>query len=312
MNNNNIPIALMNIDEDVDVIDLRIVGGRSVTVIRKYPWMVSLQNNGKHYCGAMLIHPSWLISAKHCSRITKTPDVWIGGLDLDKKEEFITRKVVQIIEHDTLDVILLKLDQPVTDRIPLKVNNNPKVPTDTQTEAIGWGRLTENGALTNVLQEVVLPIVVESKCMDLYGTKYNSEQMLCAGVDTGEKDACQGDSGGPLILTLDNNDPSTQYLIGITSMGIGCGRKGKYGVWINVAYIVPWIIQFIPDFMAYDAINKQSLTNLPPPQQLVENFVNLDDGKNQLSYWEYTLLLYLIIIVTALFMIFFMKRFKYI
>lgn len=31
-----------------------------------WPWQVSLQFNGRHYCSGALIHPHWVITAKHC------------------------------------------------------------------------------------------------------------------------------------------------------------------------------------------------------------------------------------------------------
>jgi trypsin len=316
-----IPIALLNTEQSSlfsDVVDWRIVGGNAVTVLRKYTWAVSLRHNNRHYCGAMLIHPRWVISAKHCFRITKTPDIWIGGLNFEQEGDFIKRKAEQIIEHPDLDVALIRLDKDVTERPPIKVNNNPNIPVGIQTDAIGWGRLAEGGANTSILQEVTLPIVDGQKCVDLYGAgKFTKDKMLCAGVDTGGKDACQGDSGGPLIINWNDKDPNTQYLVGVTSWGIGCARAGKMGVWINIAVILPWILRFIPDLMAYDAISMASksvppsgplpLTN--PPKTIVEKFT---PEERELTCFETQIYIYLVIILTILFMIYILKKYRYI
>lgn len=314
-----IPIALMNTQQSglfAEVVDWRIVGGNAVTVLRKYPWIVSLRHNNKHYCGAMLIHPNWLISAKHCFRMTKKPDIWIGGLNFEQDGDFIKRTAEQIVEHPDLDVALIKLNKPVTERTPIKVNNNPNIAIGTQTDAIGWGRLAEGGSTTNILQEVTLPIVDAQKCVDLYGSaKFNKEKMLCAGIDNGGKDACQGDSGGPLIINWNDQDPATQYLVGITSWGIGCARSGKLGVWINIASILPWVLQFIPDLMAYDAMVFANASRPPNSinnsvtTKVVEKF-SLFNTERQLTFFETQLYIYLILILTMLFVIYILKKNK--
>lgn len=261
---NHIPIALMNKNSNQpEFVDFRIVGGNAVVNSRKFPWMVSLQNNGKHFCGAMLIHPSWLLTAKHCLKVTSNPLVMIGGLDLNNTTEFIMRKISKTIEHPDLDIALIQLDQPVNDRTPIKVNNNPNINPGVNTEAIGWGRLSENGSLTSILQEVVLPVVANDKCASLYSDKFQSNNHLCAGFDEGKKDACQGDSGGPLIIVWDENDISTQFLVGVTSWGIGCARQGKFGVWVRTSTIIPWIAQNIQGFVGYDAMAMANRSKAP-------------------------------------------------
>lgn len=339
-----IPIALMDVTgKFVDVVDWRIVGGNAVTIIRKFPWIASLRHNNKHYCGAMLIHPRWLISAKHCFRVTKTPDVWIGGINFDNENDFAKRKVEQIIEHPDLDVALIKLDKEVTDKPPIKVNNNQNIPVGVQSDAIGWGRLAEGGATTSLLQEVTLPIVNNQKCVELYGAnKFDASKMLCAGVESGGKDACQGDSGGPLIINWNDKDPTTQFLIGVTSWGIGCARAGKMGVWINIAAIISWIKQFIPDLKSYDAMSMASksvapsgslpLTNVPatltpkqqvqaqprtlenvslkPHSKLIEKFTLL--SRRDLTCFESQMYIYLLIVLTIIFLLYILKKFKYI
>lgn len=275
---NHIPIALMTKyrnSTQPEFVDFRIVGGNAVVNSRRFPWMVSLQNNGKHFCGAMLIHPSWILTAKHCLKVTSSPLIMIGGLDLNNTTEFIMRKIAKSVEHPDLDIALIQLEQPVTDRTPIKVNNNPNINPGVNTEAIGWGRLSENGSLTSILQEVVLPVVGNDKCSSLYSDKFQPNNHMCAGYDQGQKDACQGDSGGPLIIMWDENDLSTQFLVGVTSWGIGCARQGKYGVWVRTSTIIPWLTQNIPDFISYDAMSMANrskapsispITNPPAPQ----------------------------------------------
>lgn len=336
--NDIIPIALMNlpVDYEHEFVDFRIVGGQAVSSIRRFPWMTSLKNNiGKHFCGAMLIHPSWILTAKHCSKVSRTPDLWIGGLDLNKPEEFIKRKVKNMIEYpdEKVDVLLIEMNEPITDRMPVKLNNNPNIPIGTNVDAVGWGRLSEGGSVTSILQEVVLKLVSDEKCKILYPDKYTNDKQLCAGIDEGEKDACQGDSGGPLVVMWDETDPATQFLIGVTSMGIGCARKGKYGVWVKTSYILPWIAKNIPGFVGYDVMSMMNRTkprtvptppaaqNLPKSAPLptfpsfqhrfIEPFVNTFTN-TKVDNKSMTMLVYSLIILTIVLMLFIMTKYQYI
>jgi trypsin len=44
-----------------------ILGGMNVTPKFKYPWVVSLQKDGSHFCGGTLLNPTTVITAGHCT-----------------------------------------------------------------------------------------------------------------------------------------------------------------------------------------------------------------------------------------------------
>ncbi len=313
------------------IAEFRIVGGVAVTTMRKYDWMTSLRSQGAHVCGGMLIHPSWILTAKHCSKTMPYPiEAWIGGLDFSKKQDFVIRTVVQNVEHPSLDCLLLKLDKPVTERNLIKVNSNVNVPQDNQLVTLGWGYLAEKGQLSNTLQEVVLPVVPNDKCMTLFSSTFVPASMLCAGFESGGKDACQGDSGGPLIVQSNPQDPSSQVLVGMTSLGIGCAREGKYSVWINIAAILQWIQQYVPDIMntakdafpaagaavAYRNVGTDVSTKKPSQiHNVFEYFRNLPSSmipswdRLRVSAHETRILTYLLSIIILLCMIFVVKRY---
>ena len=95
----------------------------------------------------------------------------------------------------------------------------------------GWGNLTEGGVTPIDLQRVEVPLVDRVNCNDV--NSYNgeiTENMICAGIDEGGRDACQGDSGGPLTRGTGNS-----VLTGITSWGYGCARPNLYGVYTRVS-----------------------------------------------------------------------------
>ncbi|KAB0338867.1 hypothetical protein FD754_024286, partial [Muntiacus muntjak] len=61
----------------------RIYGGRDVEA-GQWPWQASLQSQGSHVCGAVLINSSWLLSTAHC--FLKGPE-GRGQLDEDAGRE---------------------------------------------------------------------------------------------------------------------------------------------------------------------------------------------------------------------------------
>lgn len=107
------------------------------------------------------------------------------------------------------------------------------------TEALvtGWGFTSENSPKnSNTLQGVVIEIVDKETCQKAYGTALITDNMICAGVSEGGKDACQEDSGGPLQID--------DVLVGVVSFGSGCGRVGFPGVYASTAAFRDFIRDF--------------------------------------------------------------------
>ena len=97
----------------------------------------------------------------------------------------------------------------------------------------GWGSLREgSSSLPSALQAVTVPIVARATCNSNYDGGITNN-MFCAGVAAGGKDACQGDSGGPVVV---NNQ-----LVGAVSWGYGCARPGYPGVYTRVGNYISWM-----------------------------------------------------------------------
>ncbi|ELW68648.1 Mannan-binding lectin serine protease 2 [Tupaia chinensis] len=112
----------------------------------------------------------------------------------------------------------------------------------------GWG-LTQRGFLARTLQFVDIPVVDHQKCTDAYEKKPYpggkvTDNMLCAGLESGGKDSCKGDSGGALVFL--DNETGKWFVGGIVSWGsINCGEADQYGVYTKVINYIPWIKNII-------------------------------------------------------------------
>ena len=142
--------------------------------------------------------------------------VVVGAHHLDKAEkEEVTEHPVQRAKYHIdynkrntdADVALIELKTP----IKFRPNAWPVcLPEETDSflgrnaTVIGWGRLTEYGESSKVLQRVNVNIISTEVCKYMYDPVEVTENMLCAGDVKGGKDACQGDSGGPLVVFVSN------------------------------------------------------------------------------------------------------------
>ncbi|KAL7496961.1 hypothetical protein ACHAWT_008385 [Skeletonema menzelii] len=219
-------------EEDTD----RIINGVEAQEDR-YPYMVSLQDDQGHFCGASLIATDIVLSAAHCAG--GDYDVIIGrhrhndkdGDEVRVSKEFIHPKYNERTTNN--DFMVLKLSRETTAGTPVKINSSKSSPQDNQNVVVmGFGVTNENTQQTsNKLMEVTVKVVSDSDCGQAYGNEFTASTMICAASPS--KDSCQGDSGGGLIIKGSNSVNDIQ--VGIVSWGYGCADRSYPGVYAEVS-----------------------------------------------------------------------------
>lgn len=245
---------------DVQPVQPRVVGGKPAPE-DSYPSVVSILINipgrsqyERHFCGATLIAPNWVLSAAHCflgddgnlllpvSEFTVLADEnrLSSDRDDDRSDEV---GVVSIYNHpdfnfDTSlnDIALLELAEPIDEPVMSLFNGDSSVLPGAPALVVGWGVTDDTDPERPVYprqqQYARMPIVSNEVCNapDSYDGILNSSH-ICAGFPEGGVDACVGDSGGPLIIGIRGR----QVQVGIVSFGFGCALPGYYGVYTDLS-----------------------------------------------------------------------------
>uniref|UniRef100_A0A8C3KHB0 Enteropeptidase n=1 Tax=Calidris pygmaea TaxID=425635 RepID=A0A8C3KHB0_9CHAR len=235
----------------------RIVGGSDARR-EAWPWIVSLHFNSRPVCGASLVSDEWLVTAAHCvyGRQLK-PSQWKAVLGLYDQSDLtqsstVVRNINQIVINPHYmkhtknnDIALMHLQYKVqyTDYIQpicLPEKNQQFLP-GINCSIAGWGTIMNEGPTSDILQEAKVPLISNEKCQQWMPEYIITENMICAGYDTGGVDSCQGDSGGPLTF----EDGNKWILVGVTSFGYECALPERPGVYVRVTMFVDWIKNII-------------------------------------------------------------------
>ncbi|XP_039897566.1 transmembrane protease serine 9-like isoform X1 [Simochromis diagramma] len=254
-------------------LNTRIVGGQ-VAPVGSWPWQVSLQTSGSHFCGGSLINSQWVLTAAHCFE-TSTPTgltVNLGRQSLrGSNPNAVSRTVTQIIKHpnynsgtDDNDICLLRLSSPVTFNnyiSPVCLAASDSIfYSGVNSWVTGWGNIGSGVSLPSPqnLMEVQVPVVGNRQCNCNYGVGRITDNMICAGLRAGGKDSCQGDSGGPMVIKQNGR----WIQAGVVSFGKGCARPNFPGVYTSVSQYQTWINSQIsskqPGFMTFTSTGTNS------------------------------------------------------
>lgn len=233
----------------------RIIGGTPVQDDR-FPFMVALlradiaSNASAFTCGGSFIASRWILTAAHCVatgdlssiRPPEAFEVLVGTRDLTSGGERIPVERIRVFPAFGVgsfaadDVALLELGREFM--IPRAILQIPERPHQSapglQATAIGWGRTSLTGSISQVLREVNLPLISNGECRQMLDEEV-VDSTLCAGAFGTSESTCSGDSGGPLMTP--SGDGWVQ--VGLTSFGRNCqppiafARISEFRDWIR-------------------------------------------------------------------------------
>ena len=227
--------------------DTSYVIGGTETDLGRYPYAVSLQGRGRHFCGGSLIAPNVVLSVAHCHQPMIEVKAVIGRHDLRNTnvgEEIIVKEQIPHPQYDEAstdyDYMIMILERDATEVTDFVKVSSEFVGEDVSVTTMGYGDTYSPHDIkypAPILQEAEVFTYTNEDCDATTGTlggteshgwmvggvdgSYQgmiSDQMLCAS-DIG-KDSCYGDSGGALIIKrTDEKDVDRQ--VGLVSWGFG-------------------------------------------------------------------------------------------
>ncbi|XP_036994969.2 granzyme M [Artibeus jamaicensis] len=194
-----------------DTLETRIIGGREA-VPHSRPYMASLQENGTHLCGAVLVDRLWVLTAAHC--VVQPPEQLRLKLGLHELgDDVLDLKVKKAVLHPNYkpvpdlrnDLALLKLEHKVAFDKTIKPLALPRrhraVATGAKCSVAGWGK-TQHGQLARALKELDMRVLDAKMCNN--SRFWNGDitpNMICLEAKSKNEGPCKGDSGGPLVCT---------------------------------------------------------------------------------------------------------------
>ncbi|XP_030374719.1 chymotrypsin-2 [Scaptodrosophila lebanonensis] len=244
----------------------RIGHNRKTENITRYPFVVSLQKQGKEYykhiCGGAIIDEQFVLTSAHCilnpQQLSTTSLSIVAGTNQIYNRSSATRfHIKEIRTHKFFkplkgnDIALLKVEPtiPIDNKRFSKIDfrNSSRKVAGLESLMLGWGR-----NIVNVIKDMeVVPFqtIEDEECELKHRFKYLTKSEICAL--SRKRGACDGDSGGPLV------DVESNGFYGLVSYGRRACEAGKPYAFTRISYYVKWIDETM-----------NSMRSLPPKPNL--------------------------------------------
>ncbi|XP_044200086.1 ovochymase-1 isoform X1 [Thunnus albacares] len=217
-----------------------------------WPWQVSVQSNGRHYCSGTLIHRRWVLAARHCNVRAKKDVVVLGVHDLQfsSPQSVPVDEVFNLPQDDsfppTCDLSLLRLS------IPARLNSNVSpvcVPDEDEELDDSWSCVTTGWGSTRAsadvdpdrLHHARLTLVNQTTCREKWGGDLISDSHICS--HPAGSASCLGDSGAPLLC----RKRGAYFLFGVVTWGSRRCEADKPAIFSRISDYHSWITQVTED-----------------------------------------------------------------
>lgn len=242
-----------------EIIRPAIVGGENSDP-NAYPWMVALVRFDRdsveegHFCGGILIHPKWILTAAHCVddydsgafEIAVSDGDLTANVDLYRSDGVFIHPEADILRVSrSCDIALIRLAEPILDVEPVQLERAASaLSVGRRVKSIGWGAtnyVSETDSTSSILKEV--ESVITEIGDDEAHAPIHDYFVSTEGTDP-IRGTYSGDSGGPLLVK--NFEDEEWVVAGITSFGRR-DTPNNYNINFStkISYTAPWIDSYV-------------------------------------------------------------------
>ncbi|XP_046463180.1 trypsin alpha-like [Daphnia pulex] len=243
----------------------RIFGGGTAES-EQFPYVVSITENDRHFCGGFIYSTRWIVTTASCvvGKTASKLKVVVGqvsAINADPNEQTLAvYTITPVPQYNSTnqfnDIALLKLTADIDfDYVNVDFVAYNELDNNLPTVVMGWGATFQGGLESVNLHygEVTLNLVTATSPCGPYAVneEFNLATMICASNDPAAStlappptatlsplgSPCSYDEGSPLVQVM--GDVPT--VVGILSKTDGCSEN-SYGVYTRVSIFYSWLL----------------------------------------------------------------------
>ncbi|CAL9682615.1 unnamed protein product [Knipowitschia caucasica] len=217
-----------------------------------WPWQVSIQYRGHHYCSGTLIHEKFVITAQHC-HVSLEDQVVLGIHDLEYSSSrgVPIQKVINLRRDRSFppgfDLALIELSVPARlgrNVAPICVPDEEEdgdLDSSWSCVVTGWGSTQSSGVNPSRLHHTAVTLVNQTTCREKWGQDTIKDSHICC--HPAASTSCLGDSGAPLFC----RKRGSYFLFGVVTWSRSKCNSEYPAVFTRVPHFSEWISETTGD-----------------------------------------------------------------